>query len=144
MKEVNALLCSNENFKIVEVIFSTSKTPSGKSKPYTFKTLLDLKPDDQVVVKVTNGVEQEILKCATVSRLVPLHEVNLDSDDEIRWVVSIIDTLVYDDCMAAERKMANQLMNAKAQRLRKESLELLESTVGSTVFDSLKSLVRKL
>lgn len=143
MKEVDALLCSNENFRFVTVAFQVANTPSGWSKPYTYKTLLDLKEDDLVVVSACKG-EESRMKVAKVTEILPPFSVDIDSEASHKWVMSIVDLSVYEDCLAAERQMIAQLSMAKAKKLQQEALTLIEDNVGSSVIGKLKAMVKKL
>jgi len=143
MQEVQALLCSNENFTFVTVSFQTSQNAKGWTKPYTYKTLLDLKTDDLVVVPASKDDETR-LKVAKVVEVLPPFSPGLDMEENHKWVMSIVDLSVYEDCLAAESQMTAQLSMAKAKKLQDEAISLLEESVGSTVLGKLKSLVTKL
>lgn len=142
MKEVTALLCANKEFKFIAVKFETNNTSSGWSKPYTFKTLLDVKIEDKVVVPVTRDGELKFKIASVIEVLLP-YQIDFDGVTHA-WVASILDFSVYEECIEAEKKMVLQLNMAKAKQLQDESVKLLEESVGSKVMGALKDIVKKL
>ena len=130
--ELNLLLAQNEDFKLVKVQFP------GSTKCYTYKTTLDIKEDDQVVVdSPSNGFQ--ILKAYEV---IPAIESELTFNYNLKWIVSKVDLEYYEKCQDMERKANRELNKLRASRRRTELEKELTEAIGSEGVETVKALVR--
>lgn len=132
MSNLNLLLAENEDFKIVEVVFNNSP------KVYHYKTTLDVKEDDTVVVDTpSNG-----LSIVTVKSVTPAIEHDLSFNFKIKWIVSKVDLDYYEQCKELESKLNRKLNQLRAHKRREEIKDQLADQVGAEGVEELAKLVR--
>lgn len=129
---INLFLSQNENLKLVRVSFP------GNSKLYTYKTLLDIKEDQEVIVESP----RDGMTIVKVHSVTPAIESNLTFSYSLKWIVQVVDTAHYEQCLNMERELNKEINKLKAQKARKELLEEAKLVLGSESVDNLIKLVR--
>lgn len=137
-QEVNLLLSQNPDFKFVAIRFAREHT-TELSKPYTYKTLYDLKVDDLVIVN-TPG---EGYKTAVVSDVLDLYDVDLDKY-RYKWIVSKVDVEEYDRLNNAENQLISSIRRAKTKQTMNDLREELAESIGKSTVNKLLDKVTKL
>jgi len=102
---LDILLSENKNFKIVKVKFATTETL------YTYKTLLDIKVDDTVVVQA-----RDALGVAVVKEVLSYAEYFSNKGGyALKWVVQKVDLTNLNKMMSIELdlKKAEQEINLR-------------------------------
>lgn len=99
-----SVLQATKGVRTVKVKFS----PRGE--PFTYKTTLDLKPDQFVVA--------ETRECFSVGRVVAMDETPdvLREDVQLKWVVQAIDTTQIDEIREEEARLVKQIALSEAKR----------------------------
>lgn len=112
MQLSDAILSENENFRFISCVFA----PYTGNKEYTYKTVLDLKEDDFVVVQTPSN-QYQVVQVRTV--LDPL-EVEVDSRITYKWVVAKVDMAHYEECVEMEDQLSAKLRKAAVRKRRAE------------------------
>ncbi len=143
MNNANLLLSQNPNFKFVEVKFreeiSKNIMPSldgESSKSYTYKTTLDVKEDDLVIVHTPSG-EYKVVRVVSVKEL---HDV--DNSFEYKWVVSKVDLDYYESCKRTESEIKKAVNRMTFDKQREEYKAQLQERLGKEAVLTLEGLVR--
>ena len=133
---------ANKDFKIVTVKFESSKTvrldSASSNKTYTYKTVLDVKEGDKVIVDSPSSG----MVIVDVIEAVPAIETNLDFGFQVKWIVSKVDIENYEECKEMERKALKQINMLKYTNKRKELLKDLTEVIGEDGIRQIKQLVR--
>lgn len=125
---VNAMLTKNEQFKFVSCTFQTS------AKEYTYKTLLDVKAGDTVLVDTASG-----LQIVRVQKVLEVDEVDL-SEYDYKWVVQVIDLSHFLAVKEMEQKLQQDVRNKIRNKIADSALaQLYDGEAGS---EQVKRLVR--
>ena len=143
MKELEALLCSNPKFKFVTVKFATNNNSTGWSKQYTYKTLLNVKPEDLVVVEVSKDSDTRF-KCGTVIEIKSPFEIDYSQNSFYSWIVDVINVQSYQECIEQEANMMIELNKAQVRQIQEQALTQLEENIGTKCLNKLKHLVENL
>lgn len=131
MQLSDAILSENENFRFISVVFP----PYTGEKEYTYKTVMPLEVDDYVVVS-TPGNKFQVVKVRDV--LNPL-EVEVDPAITYKWVVAKVDMTHYEECVAMEEQLAEQLRKAA---LRKRQAEIKSDVMEFLTEDERQAAVK--
>lgn len=128
MKQNHILSLLQENYTTVAVTFAVEieKYLPGVNKLYTYKTNVDLKENDMVVVPSPDGFR--------VVRIIEVHdspEIDTDASFDYKWVVDKVDMEGYEEILKAEEIAAKELRNVQANAVRRQAKELLKETIGT-------------
>jgi len=135
---VNLLLAENPDFKFVDVQFqATNSDKKFDGKTYTYKTLLNVKTGDSVVVEAIGR-----LKVVQVVAVIDPYEVDLEFSN-YRWVTSVLNTESHDLSVETEKKVNKTLNAMKFASKREELTEQLHKNVGSAAIAKLKLMVKR-
>ena len=126
---VNSMLCQNEAFKFVSCKFATSATQ------YTYKTLLDLKVGDMVLVATNSGMQ-----AVTVTAMLEVDEVDLNAYD-YKWVAQKIDISHLEACEAKEAELVKLIRSKQRQHTSDQAMKALLGD-DSESKEEVKRLVR--
>lgn len=133
MNEVNLVMAQNPKFKFVNVVFETNRELLKHNKKYSYKTMLDLKEGELVVVKVG-----EDFKCVTVVEEDVTAQCIANETREWRWVVCRVDTTDYCNNLDVENKVTRAVAEVKVNNLVREAKIALEEQLG----DGAKEVLR--
>ncbi len=128
---INLFLAENPNFKLIIVNFP------GSTKPYHYKTMLDIEVGDKLVVATPQGLT--VLEALEV---IPAIESDLTYSFPIKWVVSKVDLASYEECIAMEREAVKTLNLMQAKKHRTELMQNLTEELGEEGVNSVRKLVR--
>lgn len=133
MTDLNLFIASaNEDFKIVVIQFANN------SKPYHYKTTLDVQADDFVVVaSPTNG-----LQVVKVIEIINPLETDLTTSYTLKWLVSKVDLDYYDKCKLMEKEANKALNKLRASQRSKELLANVQDQIGEDGVESIKAITR--
>ena len=115
MNLTDTFLSENENFKYISVVFS----PYTGSKEYTYKTLLDIKEEDFVVVHTPSG-KYEVVQ---VRQVMPPMEALVSPDITYKWVVQKVNLDKYQESVEMEQELRRKLRTAEVRKRREELKE---------------------
>lgn len=118
MNAINLLLAKNEQFKFVSVVFEINRDSSVQKK-YTYKTILDVKENDLLVVPTAQGTF-ETVKAVAVNNI---FEGNFD----LKWVAAKLDLTHLEEVKAMEDELKSLFAEEeKRKRAEKETAQLEE------------------
>lgn len=100
-----ALLQATKGVKTVKVKFSNG------GSAYTYKTMLDLKKDDWVVVEARGAYST-----AKVIEMDEVPDINPEADFELAWVVTRVDTKQIEAIREEEKSIARQITMTEAKK----------------------------
>ena len=132
MQEINLILSDNPSFKFVQVRFPHEN--GGSSKPYTYKTHINLEVNDFVIVQSPYGV-----KVVQVSKLLSIHEA--DSNYRYKWVVQKVDYTDYNYLNENEEHILGTLATIRAKKLKKEMYKELTKEIGKKAIAEFRKLI---
>ncbi len=135
MHNANLLIANArpDDFKFVEVVF---KECGHASKPYMFKTFMDVTVGGHVVIEVPSG-----LTIVEVTKVTPALEANLQSQLEVKWIIGLVDREQYDQCIKMEAGLTSKLNIMEAERSQRLILSALEEEYG---IDEIKELTESI
>lgn len=99
-----------QGYTTVSVCFDHS---GGNRDTYTYKTNLDLEPDDIVVVPARG-----YFKTAQVIEVHEEPQIDLDSDIDYKWVVQKVDVKGWQELNAKEDALAKKIVNFEHKQRR--------------------------
>ncbi len=132
MSLANILLADNEKFKFITAKFQPFE---NQKTAYTYKTMLDLKVEDLVVVQTPDGKFEAV----RVEEVLEAHEVDLEAFD-YKWVVQKLDTEHFDQC----KEMEKQLLNTLRKSERRQRIEEMKKNVVEHLTDEERNITAKL
>jgi hypothetical protein len=138
MNTANLILSQNDAFKFVTVRFmdeSNQALNQESTKTYTYKTTLELLPDDLVVVESPTG-----FKVVRVESILDISEV--DNKYEYKWVVSKVDLDYYEKCKLAESGVKKQVNKLEFEKTRRAFQEELEGRLGKDAVVTLQGIAK--
>jgi len=130
MRQAQMLTLLQSGFKTVEVCYNTSSDSMNlrNNRFYTFKTNLNLKVEDLVIVEGSG--------CFKTVRVVVVHDepqIDLDADFDYKWVVSKLDLTAYNEIVEGEKAALKLLTNMERDKVRKAAQEQLVELYGDKV-----------
>lgn len=131
MNEVNVLLADREDFKFITAVFA----PYTGKNTYTYKTLLDVKVDDFVLVDTPSNGYQVVQVREVLSAL----EVDLEVKFEYKWLIQKVDLEHYDKVIAMEKEVRSVVNKSKNKRAIKQAREAILEHADE---EAVKKLVR--
>lgn len=134
MSNANLLIANaNPDFKFVKCCFYDS---NGFSKPYQYKTLLDVEIGQQVLVDSPSGIA--IVKVLEVTAAIECeHEHNYD----IKWIVDVINRGHYNDCVEMEKGITAKVNKMMAKRKQTLLMTALNDEFGSDEIQKLTTTI---
>jgi len=124
MSYANLLIANaNPDFKFILVRFTNDD--GNKSKPYMYKTLLDVEVGQQVVVDSPTGVA-----IVEVFEVTPAIECDHEAAFRIKWIVSVVDRAHYNDCVEMEKVVLGKVNKMQAKKKQQALLVEMEETFG--------------
>lgn len=112
----------------------------GTSKFYTYKTMITLEIDDQVVVPSGSGNSAAI---AVVKRVDTIPQISVTSNIDFKWIIQKIDTAEYDALNAKEAEFRDELLAIEQKATVSNAMAALQEYLG-TDSNLLEAAVSKL
>lgn len=131
MRQNHVISLLQSGYTTIQCVYdlSADAKPSGVLRAYTFKTTLELKEDDLVVVPHSTGGMK-------VVKVVAVHaepKIDLNANFDYAWTICKVDTSEYERIQKAEALASEELNKAEQKKLRAQALEGLQALYGEDI-----------
>jgi hypothetical protein len=103
---------------------ATTRAAPQRAYVYKCHNSMEVSQGQQVVVMTDYG-----LRIVTVVKVDDFADIDLNADYDYKWVVSVIDTAVYDDLLDKEAKFNRLVTEARRTKVREETLAAFKSVL---------------
>lgn len=115
MNYTTAVMLFNENIRAISVAYEDTKEVQNQ-KTWIFKTLdQSIKKDDVLVV--TSGTRHGLTTVKVIETDV---EVDFDSDVQLKWIISKVETATYDKILEEEKAWIDTMKQAQLKKKRED------------------------
>lgn len=135
MKNSHLASLLQEGFTTVKVMYGNipdlREGTHTLEKRYTFKTFLDLKPGDVVVVP--DNAYNKNYSVAMVNSVDAAPDIDFDADFEYKWIIDKVNMEQYEKVLQTEEAQVKALQKMRAEQVRQTALEGLKAVYGNNL-----------